>query len=416
MSQRISIASLFTLLVLAAVACDGPNDAPMDAAIVLPDTGPPAPDAGTDTDAGPRVLFEAPPTGSLNVARSNPVALRVPSGRVLVIGGETISDRTALDSIEEYDPEAGTFTEVATLAIPRVNHTATLMPDGRVLIVGGGSSTSNGLPAGTDATDSVVFYDPESYAFEDAAPLLHARSHHAAVLLDDGRVLVVGGAAASSAGLFQDVAEAEVFDPSTGEWTAAGTLGTPRAMARVELDADGAPVVIGGLSGSPAPIAHVERWNADTRTFSSAGDLVGPGRFYHATTRLASGRVLVVGGISAGFFVATVEALDPGAAAFVEQAPLPSARNGVALAQTDGELIALGGFSSDGGGGYLTLDDILLYDASAGAFERVGTLPLSRSGMAAVTLDSGVVLVVGGYTTGLPTDLATALLVERIDG
>jgi hypothetical protein len=58
-----------------------------------------------------------------------------------------------LASAELYDPETRTFTPTGDMTVARIGHTATLLNNGRVLIVGG-----DGLP-------SAELYDPLTGTF-----------------------------------------------------------------------------------------------------------------------------------------------------------------------------------------------------------------------------------------------------------
>ena len=73
-------------------------------------------------------------TGSLGTARANHTATLLPSGKVLVAGGENLSD---LSSAELYDPVAGSWSSTGSLGTARDSHTATLLPSGKVLVAGG---------------------------------------------------------------------------------------------------------------------------------------------------------------------------------------------------------------------------------------------------------------------------------------
>jgi large repetitive protein len=372
------------------------------ARIVVPDTGPgedappldtaslpDAPDAAT----APALTAEETIEGSLSTPRLGHTLTLLPSGRALVIGGETL-DRDALTSIEELDPTTHVWTEVAELPVARSNHTATLLADGRVLIVGGGRSTSNGLPAGLGVSSTAVLYDPVAHTFEETAPLAHGRGHHAAITLTDGSVLIVGGAGPGK-DEFTVVPEAERYVPATESFVPAGELAAGRAMLRVELDGDGAPLVLGGLTseGGIAPVGTIERWSDDA--FTAAGNLLGGGRIYHATLRTSGGDVLVVGGLGAGIFLDSTEVLASDGEAFVAGPDLPTTRNTVAVVETPRGVLAIGGFSFSGSASLY--DEVLHFDVAAGTLTTIGNLPLGRAAHRAVTLPDGDVLVVGGY-------------------
>src|SRR5512132_4414177 len=79
----------------------------------------------------------------------------------------------------------GTWAVSGNVGDGRSGAVSVALPDGRTLVMGGV------LVDGT-TTDSVLVYDPASGAAESAGRLLEARTNHAAVLLEDGRVLVSG--------------------------------------------------------------------------------------------------------------------------------------------------------------------------------------------------------------------------------
>ena len=54
--------------------------------------------------------------------------------------------------------------------------------------------------------------------------MTYARMFHTASVLADGRVLVAGGTNVAS-----DLSSAELYDPSTGNWTTIGNLTNARA-------------------------------------------------------------------------------------------------------------------------------------------------------------------------------------------
>jgi hypothetical protein len=74
------------------------------------------------------------------------------------------------------------------------------------------------------------------------------RIGHTATLLTDGKVLVAGGGSDT----------AELFDPSTGTFTAIGKLSAARAYHTATLLADGKVLVTGGLDPDERTIALAE--------------------------------------------------------------------------------------------------------------------------------------------------------------
>ncbi len=79
-------------------------------------------------------------TGSLNFAFSRRTATLLPSGKVLVAGGVGLDNGimpVSVNSAELYDPATGTWTTTGSLNTGRAYHTATLLPSGKVLVAGG---------------------------------------------------------------------------------------------------------------------------------------------------------------------------------------------------------------------------------------------------------------------------------------
>src|SRR5438477_12411508 len=80
--------------------------------------------------------------------------------------------------------------QLGQMAIHRSAHKATTLSDGRVLITGGRNI------AGIVIADAEIF-DPNSGESSAVAPMGTARVDHTATLLTDGRVLITGGSNAT---------------------------------------------------------------------------------------------------------------------------------------------------------------------------------------------------------------------------
>jgi hypothetical protein len=135
----------------------------------------------------------------------------------------------------------------------RERHTATLLPDGRVLIAGGYD--------GNRDTASAEVYDPSTGTWSATGAMAQGRFVHTASSLPDGKVLVTGGAY-YEVGTMSNLAiagSAEVYDPSTGTWTVTGAMTQDRASHTATSLPDGSVLVVPGhqvgssrlMGGSP---------------------------------------------------------------------------------------------------------------------------------------------------------------------
>ena len=141
-------------------------------------------------------------TGSLATEEFGTIATRLLDGTVLATRGGLDGATT----VERYDPSTGRWTSMAALPEARSGFTATLLPDGSVLAVGGGHRGDDGGCCVSVST--VERYDHETDEWTVTPSLIEARRGHVALVLYDGRVLVVGGTGESG-----DLKSAELYGP-----------------------------------------------------------------------------------------------------------------------------------------------------------------------------------------------------------
>lgn len=294
-------------------------------------------------------------------------------------------------------PPVGTWSQAPGLTTIRGTTTAVVLDDGKVLSVGGG--------VGAIALAAAEIYDPTTDAWKVVSGPSQARRGHQAVVLDDGRVLVAGGLAEGS-----PLASAELYDPATDTWAPTAPMATPRLGHSLTLLADGRVLVAGGsaLESSEAAgggqtirtEATTEIFDPATGTWASAGAMASP-RFEHSATLLADGRVLIVGGlgpVGEGGDVgplSSTEIYDPAANAFVTSTDLAQGRaNHAATMLSDDAVLVSGG--AGGENGDLSLASAEVFDTGAATWTTVGPLASPRTGHTATRLADGRVLVAGG--------------------
>jgi hypothetical protein len=176
-----------------------------------------------------------------------------------------------LASAEVWDPVSLTFG--APISIPHFIetgtggwtnvgpgdvHAATLLSDGRVLVIGGSL---------LEATAATAIWDPVSESFSHSESLLAARTFHSATLLPDGNVLVTGGVGPD----VQALASAEIYDYQSGTFVPAAEMADARRRHTATLLSDGRVLVVGGdgLSGN---LASAELWSQSGTPEPSPGD------------------------------------------------------------------------------------------------------------------------------------------------
>ncbi|HXU62114.1 MAG TPA: kelch repeat-containing protein, partial [Polyangia bacterium] len=226
------------------------------------------------------------------------------------------------------DPKWSTTGSMAT---SRFEHTLTLLSTGRALAVGGRNSTSS-----TTGLASAELYDQTSGTWSATGSLAHGRRLHTATQLapssnstTSGKILATGGVSATTS-----LNTAELYSPSAGTWIAAGTMDTVRHGHTATLLPDGRVLAAGGLNGTTTlqsaslfnPASGAGSWVATT------GPLPPPGLKNHTATLIQTSNnqlnnhVLLVGGNNGTSTIAAVYLFDPVQNAFSTLASISAPR------------------------------------------------------------------------------------------
>lgn len=224
------------------------------------------------------------PAGKLTMPRSEHQAVLLADGRVLIAGGVG-TGWTFLANAEIYDPLTNTFTATGSMTAPRESHTATLLKDGHVLITGGHKDRR----AAITIYSSTEIYDPAKGTFTAAADLTVRRHKHDALLMDDGKVLIVGGSdERDSQGAYTTV---EIYDPRTNRTRRIGDMNSSRykLQGTTILLPDGRILIAGGST-------NAEIFDPRLNTFIVTRGSYGSPRHFSTATLLENGNVLITGG------------------------------------------------------------------------------------------------------------------------
>jgi len=299
--------------------------------------------------------------------------------RIKLVGALTLIGLAILPQDREVRG-AGWWHPAASLTLARSAHTATVLQNGRILVVGG-----------FGALNSAEIYDPSSDTWSLAASLTVGRAYHRATLLKDGRVLVTGG----TPDLVNAIGSAEIYDPIANAWTSAGSLPNAVWVHSSTLLPTGEVLVTGGHN-STGSLTATELYDPLSNSWSTIGSMTFA-REGHSATVLADGRVLIAGGHDGFNYVALAEIFDPITKTWSGAGTMVTARNQhSATLLGDGRVLVAGGFGSVSGI-YVVLATSELFDPHTSSWSVAASLPAPRAtAQDAVLLPNGEVLRSGG--------------------
>jgi hypothetical protein len=323
-------------------------------------------------------------TGSMHQSRQRHTATLLANGQVLVAGGINVFGNS-LSSAELYNPSTGMWTVTGSMSTPRNNHTATLLSNGQVLVTGGENVHISGNREVGVILDSAELYNPSTGKWTTTGSMTVARAWHGAALLQDGEVLVAGGYSLSSPGSISGsspAAAAELYDPSTGTFTATGSMNYPRVNSQLTPLQNGEALIAGGGDGDASCTAELfsnGRWRLTSNLFFcgyNGGE---------TAALLPNGDVVITGPSGASQFY------DPSTNVWQAtngQQSADSVQGPLALLATGKVLLAGTEFSQG--------SSAALYDPSTNEWTPTGNLNVARGGHTLTRLLNGQVLAAGG--------------------
>jgi len=320
------------------------------------------------------------PTARMGGARAGHTTTLLKNGHVLICGG-FVSDNT-LRSAEIYDPGSKTFKPAGNMTVARASHSSTVLPDGKVLITGGYNGTY---------LSSTEVFDPETKAFTSAGPMTTPRSGHSATILDNGKILFTGGVSTG----WSFLESAELYDIPLRTFSATGHMSTARESHTATKLKKGTVLITGGHKGRRADIIiykSAEIYNPSTGNFSPSGSMTKI-HHKHDAVLLGDGRVLITGGSDErdgnGAYRSS-EIYDPASSTFTTSGRMNFTRykhTGTSLLLENGDVFIGGG-----------ANQAEIYNPKTYAFAIVtGSFKTHRLFSCATLLANGNVLISGGY-------------------
>ena len=230
---------------------------------------------------------------------------------------------------------------------------------------------------------------------------------HAAVRLQDGRVMVVSG-------------EPQLYDPATGTWSANGHMpGCASGGAEAVCLRDGTVLVgesvydpVNGTWTSTGPVGSWTAWGLATVTALPDGKALatkyGVAKLYDPATRtwattgspnflresaaatlLSDGKVLVAGGYDDLGATATAEVYEPVTGSWTAIANMPAPGGRTATLLRDGKVLVAGTAPADDGG---FQGVARVYDPATGTWTELSVRPGVKFNSAALLTDGAVLL------------------------
>jgi N-acetylneuraminic acid mutarotase len=344
-----------------------------------------AQDADTDSPAQSSVgRWRA--ADSMHVPREYAGGVRLQDGRILAVSGHPLKGKS-IASAELYDPATGKWRNTGSLRQSRNGgNAASLLNDGRVLLAGGHNNS--------EVIRGAELFDPATGQWSDAGSLSIGRDP-TATLLTDGRVLVSGGIDwyTDSGKVY---ALAELYDPATGKWTPTGSLNAARNNHRAVLLDDGRVLAVGGYGKRDALLASAELYDPSSGRWQPTEDLPRL-RAWFSLVKLRDGRVLVAGGYTGSSskraYLASVVIYDPKTGNWSESRPMKDKRAGFSITLLpDGQVLIAGGVAESG----LEFNTAELFDPRTDTWRAAASMNVARRNHRATLLPDGNVLVIGG--------------------
>ncbi|HEV2222203.1 MAG TPA: kelch repeat-containing protein [Candidatus Acidoferrales bacterium] len=315
--------------------------------------------------------------------------------------------------------QAQTFAYTGNLNTPRAGFTATLLDNGMVLIAGGADTFLNifspvGPSSGCPTFSTTILSSAELY--NPATGTFSATGSLNTARDGQTATLLNNGmvlivGGSGSTRGNSELSSAELYNPATGIFTVTGNLNTARSGHTATLLSNGMVLIAGGIGSGPVTLASAELYNPATGIFTVTGNL-STGRYDHTATPLNNGTVLVAGGFnSVSNPLSSAELYNTATGTFAATGSMRTARSIHTATLLNSGMVLMAGGSGTAG----QLSSAELYNPTTGTFTATGNLNTARYEHTASLLNNGMVLIAGGSNSASPP-LTSAELYNPTNG
>ncbi len=278
------------------------------------------------------------PTTDFSCPKNSQTINKLDDGRVIQIGGDRGFNAYSR-AVEIYDPNTNIWTTVDSLPYSLRYHSSFLLENNKVLVMGGTSESVS--------TNGVLEYDVEADSWAIKANMPEALENLSAQKLIDGRIFVCGGWVFETAAVNQD---AYIYTPSNDSWETVTQMPVGLVNSVCEMISDDEVLIVGGVKAdfSTSPKSYVYEISTDNWTIKS--DL-----------------------------------------------PFSISGGMASVVLNDGNVLAAGGFDF---GSFSYWDKVLVYDTELGEWSELSSIDEGLSSMSLVNLTDGTSLLAGGNSGG----------------
>jgi len=278
--------------------------------------------------------------------------------------------------------------------------------DGKVLVTGGFGTGGIELP-------TAELFDPATGTFTAAGSLAQARANHNATVLPTGEVLVTGGHGGGGV-----LSSTEIYDPETSTFTAGPALIQARQSHSAYPLPNGLVLISGGNNNASGDwdiqtnfLSSAELYDLAAQTFTTTGSKTNA-TCNGNTILLWNGKLLITGGGTNQAELYTPEMTGTPETWVAAGNMVTPRSNAIFTYLDDGRVIAIGGLDSAGN----PMASTELYDYLTGRFTPTGSMATPRQHHYVYPLYTGKVLVMGGRPNATTNVLDSAELFDPVTG